>query len=586
LRPSSTLVALGLAILAALAGAPAAGAEPVRLRLIAFNDFHGHLEADGKTVSVPDPRAPDARFALPAGGADQFAAQVRALRAEAPHSLLVSVGDLLGASPLVSGLFRDEPTIEFANQLGVDVAVLGNHEFDHGLTELQRQMRGGCAPPAGEARSCAGPAASFTGARFPMLAANVLDARGEPLFPATWVTSVVGQKVGFVGAVTRATARIVKPSGIVGLRFQDEAEALNREARALRRAGVGVIVAVVHEGGEAGRDLEGCSAPQGRIFDIERQLGPEIDIVLSAHTHEAYLCRIAARPVVQGGSYGRLITVLDLEIDPASGRLLPAATRLRNLPVSRATDLPPELAAAYPPRPPDAAAAALVAHYAALAAPIGQLPAGRIAAPFRRAAEPGQDSPAGRLIADAQLAATRAAGAQIAFTNPGGLRTDLVSRAPDGAVSLADLFAIQPFGNALVTMSLTGEQLLRLLEQQWSPDGSRMRVLQPSRGFSYAWDPRRSARPRVVAESVRLDGQRLEAQRSYRVTVNSYLAEGGDGFSVLREGLEHSGGPLDVEALRDYLRAQSAAAAVAPDPEPRVRRQDGAARRAEGSGVR
>ncbi|HPE00601.1 MAG TPA: bifunctional metallophosphatase/5'-nucleotidase [Burkholderiaceae bacterium] len=568
--------ALGvLALLAATSG-PTLAAEPVRLRLIAFNDLHGHLEANGKTVAVSDPRTPGARIPLPAGGADQIAAQVRALRAGAPHSLVVSVGDLVGASPLVSGLFLDEPTIEFANLLGVDVAVLGNHEFDRGLAELQRLARGGCGYASGEFRSCAGPTA-YAGARFPMLAANVVDARGTALFPGTWVTSVAGQRVGFVGAVTRSTARIVKPSGIEGLSFEDEAAALNREARALRRAGVGVIVAVVHEGGEAGPDIEGCTAPQGRIFAIERQLGPEIDLVLSAHTHEAYLCRVGMRPVVQGGSYGRLLTVLDLAIDPATGRLLPEATRMRNLPVSRSRELPPELAAAYPAYAPDAAAAALVAHYAERAAPLGQLPAGRIAAPFRRAAEPGQDSAAGRLIADAQLAATRAAGAQLAFTNPGGMRTDLVSRAPDGAVSLADVYAMQPFGNSLVTLSLSGEELLRLLEQQWSADGSRMRVLQPSRGFTYAWDPRRSARPRVVTESVRLDGRRIEAQRIYRITVNSYLAEGGDGFSVLRDGRDRNGGPLDVEALRDYLRAESTTAPLAPDTEARVRRLDGPA---------
>lgn len=569
--------ALGALALFAALPAFAFAAEPVRLRLIAFNDLHGHLEADGKTLAVPDPRTLGARTLLPVGGADQLAAQVQALRAEVAHSLVVSVGDLVGASPLVSGLFLDEPTIEFANLLGVDVAVLGNHEFDRGLTELQRLVRGGCAQAGGELRSCAGPGKTFAGARFPMLAANVLDTRGAPLFPATWVTSVAGQRVGFVGAVTRTTARIVKPSGIENLSFEEETAALNREARALRRAGVGVIVAVVHEGGEAGPDIDGCTAPQGRIFAIERLLGPEIDIVLSAHTHEAYLCRIGTRPVVQGGSYGRLLTVLDLVIDPATGRLRPETTRLRNLPVSRSRELPPELAAAYPALAPDAASGALVAHYSERAAPLGQLPAGRIAAPFRRAAEPGQDSAAGRLIADAQLAATRPARAQIAFTNPGGIRTDLVSRAPDGAVTLADVYAMQPFANSLVTLSLSGEELLHLLEQQWSADGSRMRVLQPSLGFSYAWDPRRSVRPRVVAESVRLDGRRIERDRDYRITVNSYLAEGGDGFSVLRDGRDRSGGPLDVEALRDYLRANSAASPLAPDAEPRVRRIDGPA---------
>jgi 5'-nucleotidase len=336
--------------------------------------------------------------------------------------------------------------------------------------------------------------------------------------------------------------------GIAGLRFSAEAQAVNTAAAALREQGVQAIVAMIHEGGYADGGYNGCTNPRGAIFEIERQLDPSIDVVLSAHTHRGYNCRIGNRIVIQGASYGRLISVVDLTLDRATGDPVADRTRARNVPVPNGLTRDQRLTENYRALEPDARVARIVEHYRTRAAPLADRRVGRIAATFDRAASAGGDTVLGRLIADAQLAATQNHGAVVAFTNPGGMRGDLRSHATDGSVNYADLYAVQPFGNALVTMTLSGAQLKRLLEQQWSarnPDRGRM--LQPSRGLSYSWDSARPVGERVAAESLRLHGRRVEADRRYRVTVNDFLAFGGDGFSVLREGADTVGGPLDIE---------------------------------------
>lgn len=558
------LLALPLATLAA---------EPLRLRVIAFNDFHGHLEAGELTVPVPDPADPTRPLALRSGGAAFLATRIAQLRREVPASVVVSSGDLIGASPLVSALFHDEPTIEAMNLIGLDLNAVGNHEFDHGVDELRRLVGGGCiATPRGAAATCQHPTGRYSGAKFPFIAANVVGGDSQPLLAASVVKTIDGVQVGFIGAVTRATPGIVMPAGIRGWRFLPEAEAINREARRLREAGVGVLIAVIHEGGEADGGINACDNPRGEIFEIEKRLDPAIDAVLSAHTHRAYVCTIEGRTVIQAGAHGRLLSVIDLAIDRASSRVLRGQTRARNEPLPNGGSTEPALRAAYPPLAPDAQVLALVEHYRQRAEPLAQRPAGRIAAPFVRVPDAGGDSPAGRLIADAQLAATRTNGAQIAFTNPGGIRTDLRPRS-GGAVTYGDAFAMQPFGNALVTLTLTGAQLRTLLESQWSRHTpERVRFLQPSRGLTYAW---RAAAPwgeRIDPASLRLDGAPVRPDALYRVTVNSYLADGGDGFVGLRAGTDATGGPLDVDALVEYLRQASRTQPLAPDPLPRIGR--------------
>ena len=569
-RQTALRLLAGLLVCALAQAAPASELIPVRL--IAFNDLHGHLEPGENSIAVADPRDPSRTIALRAGGVAHLAGAVRQLRNEQPSSVLISSGDLVGASPLVSALFRDEPTIEAMNALGLDLNAAGNHEFDHGVAELRRQIAGGCATePRGVAESCAGASRSFDGARFPFIAANVEDAAtGVPLLPPFVVRTVGGVRVAFVGAVTRSTPGIVMPSGIRGWRFTAEAAALNRYARQLRAEGVNTIVAVVHEGGDADGGINGCDNPRGAIFDIVRNLDAAIDVVLSAHTHRAYNCRIDGRVVIQGASFGRLLSVVDLLVDRSSGAVVRDRTRARNLPVANGLDDDESLRNAFPPFAPDPKVAAIVEHYRGRAAPLADRPVGRIAAAVERLPPDQGDSPAGRLIADAHLAATRGNGAQIAFTNTGGIRTNLLPRPPDGVVTFGDLFSMQPFGNTLVTMTLSGAQLKSLLESQWRGTPPRPHFLQPSATLTYSWRDDAPAGERVVAESIRIEGKPWERDAAYRVTVNAYLAGGGDRFRIFADGTERSGGPQDVDALAQYLTQHSAKAPLPVDPRPRI----------------
>lgn len=553
---------------------------PVHLRVIGFNDFHGHLEPAQLTLTLPDPARPGVTLRVPTGGATAFAGLVSALRAGAPHSVVVSSGDMIGAAPLVSTMFRHESTVEVMNRIGVEVAAAGNHEFDAGTAELQRVVAGGCAPnaPGAVMNSCA--LKAYPGARFQLLAANVDGPTGQPLLAPSWVKQVGPVKVGFIGAVTRSTPGIVVPSGIAGLRFGDEAEAINRAAAALKAQGVHALVVTMHEGGEIGGggvmadwNDERCPRLRGRIVDLAQRITPDVDLILSGHSHQGYRCMLDGRPVIQSYSYSRGLSATDLWIDPRTGRVDRAATRSRNLPVLNERTPPEqrEMLAAAQPAPwdavlrqyqPDAAVAQEVAAFAAAAAPRTQREVGRIGGSFERGAANGFNT-AGWLIADAQLAATRAperGGAQLALMNPGGIRSDLLCRAtPPCPVSFGDAFTMQPFGNSLVVMSFSGAELKALLESQQPPDRTAPHLLIPSASLQYRWVA--SAPPGQRVQQVTIDGQPLRMDATYRVTVNSYLAEGGDGFELLKTGRERLGGMVDLDALLAFLQTTPAPSA-------------------------
>lgn len=582
LRPVAAL-AFAAALLAGCAAPPPRAEGPVTVRLLAFNDFHGHLEQGGNTLPLPDPANPGGPpIRVATGGAAHLAGALAAQRAGQAHTLTLTTGDLVGASPLASSLFRDEPTIAASNAMGVNLAVVGNHEFDRGLRELLRLVQGGCAQPepGSPTTSCPDPQRPFGGSRFAegpgrgWLAANVVDASGRPVLPATAVRSFGGVRVGFVGVVTRVTPTIVAPAGVAGLRFLDEAETLNRHAAELQAQGVQAIVALVHEGGETRGDWNDptCPGARGPIFDIAAKLSPAIDVVFSAHSHTGYACRGAdGRIVIQGTSFGRAISRVDLVLDAATGDVDRARTTARNLPVVHPSN-PPAVLAAYPAAPADPAVQAIVDQAVALAAPSARRVVGRLAAPFPRTPDAGSagDSPAGRLIADAQLHATRAAdrgAARLALMNPGGIRGDFACAAPPCDLTVGQAFTIQPFGNSLVVMTLTGAQLRELLEQQATGvNAQRPRMLQPSRGLTYAWAA--AAPPGQRVRDLTLDGRPVAAGDRVRVTVNSFLADGGDGFTVLTQGTDRLGGAQDLDALFDYLKAQGGP--VAPDPRPRI----------------
>jgi 5'-nucleotidase len=516
--------------------------ESITVKVIGFNDFHGNIKAGEGSSSNP--------------GVARFATRIKELKAANRLHAVVSAGDMIGASPLTSALFHDEPTIEAMNRIGIDFNAVGNHEFDEGKDEVLRMQKGGNHPV--DVNSGAGlfedlEDGNFAGADFGFLAANVVDeSTGETLLPAYGVKDFLGTKVAFIGMTLEGTPSIVSPAGVAGLDFKDEADTVNALVPKLKRKGIESIVVLVHEGGFAAGGMNGCDGVSGPIVDIVNRLDAEVDLVVSGHTHQAYNCLIPNRDgvpvrVTSAGQYARNLTDIDLTID----------TRTRDVTAVVANNL---LTGTGTTTAEDPHLAELVAHYDAAAAGPRARVIGQIAATVSRAANAAGESVMGDVIADAQLDATNDAGfgeAVIAFMNPGGIRADLVYAAP-GNVTYGDAFTVQPFGNSLVTMTLSGAQIETLLEQQFMgcPNNQPFnRILQVSNGFSYAWDANGPACDKIAPSSITLNGVALDPAASYRVTVNSFMADGGDLFSVLKEGAARLGGAQDLDALEAYFGA-------------------------------
>jgi 5'-nucleotidase len=550
----------------------------VKLKLVGLNDFHGHIsEADSGTLTVPDPADATKTVRVNAGGAAFMATKVRELRQQNRNTVVVSAGDLIGATPLVSALFRDEPTIEAMNLIGLDIAGVGNHEFDKGLKELKRHAMGGCADPGGDPNlsTCAGPTKKYAGAKFPILAANVVDERtNQPVFRPFTVRMYGGIPVGFIGLTLKGTPTIVVPSGVAGLKFLDEAETINQYTALLERIGVKAIVVLIHEGGITDTPFDkACTNARGPVFDIVDKLAAGVDVVISGHTHQIYNCVRNGKIVTSAGSNGRMVTEIDLTLERATRDI--AKPDANNRIIANKLNTDAAIIAKFPPLAENAEVAALVKHYADLAAPKINQPVGKITATIDRVAGTGGDHAAGRLIADAQLAATSPAGfgdAVVALMNPGGVRADFVFVAPEGNITFGDAFRVQPFGNSLVTMTLTGQQIKDLLEQQWTGvNASRARILIPSKSFSYSWSNSAAGGSKVDAASMRINGQPVSLVQNYRITVNSFLAEGGDGFTLLTSGTNRLGGAQDIDALIDFFKKNSP---IAPDTVARITRTD------------
>ena len=546
-RPALALSATAcLSVLAVATAAPAAaepaGPKPVDVQLLAFNDFHGALTppsgSGGRVTTGVD--AAGTPTTVDAGGAAYFATHLRQQEAENEDTLTISNGDLIGGSPFLSALFRDEPTVEAMNLLGLDIATVGNHEFDEGVGELRRVIDGGACHPEG----CLD-GDGYAGSDADWLAANVVDrTTQQPILPPYEVRKVRGVEIGVIGVVLAGTPSIVSAAGIADVEFLDEAETIDRYVAELQAQGVETIVVSLHEGGTAGADVNGCTDPTGPAFDIARAISGAVDVVMTGHTHTGFVCEgadeVDGKLVTQGLSNGRLITDIDLSIDRRSGDVV--AKTAENVIVTR--DVPA-----------DAQVQALVDRYAAIAAPIANEPVGDVTADITRAQEPlygavlGESS-LGNLIADAQLAATDdEAGAVAAFMNPGGVRADLLA----GEVTYGEAFEVQPFNNLLTTLDLTGAQLYELLNQQFTLG----RVLAPSASVAYTVD---DATGTVVPGSLTIGGVAVDPAGTYRITVNNFLAGGGDGFTVLTQGTNVENQPgFDVDALIAYLAGEPVA---------------------------
>jgi 5'-nucleotidase len=415
-------------------------------------------------------------------------------------------------------------------------------------------QNGGCHP----VDKCQGPH-PFAGAGFHYLAAStIVKESGKTLFPPYEIKTFDGIPIAFIGLTLKGTSDIISPASAAGLEFRDEAESVNALIPELKAHGVNAIVVLIHEGGTPTGDYNECPGISGPIVDIVKKLDRAVDVVVSGHTHRAYVCEIDGRLVTSGDKFGTLVTAIDLKLDPATRDI-----------VSAKADNTIVRIGAYPK---DAEQTALIAAYDKVAAPIANRRAGTIKQTLSRVPNRTGESVLGDIVADAQLAATRDAasgGAVVAVTNPGGIRTDIAMK-EDGAVSYGDLFVSQPFRNALVTLTLTGAQIKAMLEQQWL-DPSQPRILQVSKGFSYAWDASKPFGEHVIAGSLKLDGEPIDAAKTYRVTVNNYLMLGGDGFTALRSGTAPQFGVYDVDALFAYFQANSP---LAPGSSDRIARID------------
>lgn len=551
------IVVVGLLVLASIAAFvigriryDAAGAALVDVRVIAANDFHGNLEppvgSSGK-VTTADGSSVDA------GGAAYVATHLATLRKDAPGPVVVlSTGDNIGASPVPSALFHDEPTIEMLNALGVQAATVGNHEFDKGFAELQRIQKGGCHPGDGCMFH-----QQYPGADFPYLGANVTDAAGGPVLPASTVLNAGGVKVGVIGVVLHDLPSVVSVDAIRGLKIGDEIEAANKASAALSAQGVNTQVLLVHQGDEGnGGGPNDCKVdPDGPAAAIAKGVSPAIDVVFSAHTHQQYVCTVtdpagAPRPLIQGLSYGRLLSVVDLPVNPADDEVDRARIRAFNEVVTR--DVPP-----------DPVVGQIVAEAVAKSRPIANRKVGSITADLTRNAGPSGESSLGDVLSDAQLAATKAQGAQVALLNPGGIRADL-PYAPDGVVTYGEAYAVQPFGNIMQTMTMTGADLKAVLEQQWHGQ-DRPRILSPSSSLHYTFSAAAPEGSKV--SNMTIDGVPVDPAKTYRVAANNFLAAGGDKFSGFTKGTNVTGGAIDLDAFLAYLAAHPG---IAPPPADRI----------------
>jgi 5'-nucleotidase len=578
------MVLLGLVLaLLTLPAAVSAQGDPrpgkpltTEIQILGLNDFHGNLEPPtgsggriGALTDIDPGPGTNLQCVEPtcflAGGVEYLATHVRQLEETNPNTAFVSAGDLIGATPLLSALFHDEPTIEAFNLMGLDFNGVGNHEFDEGVDELLRMQNGGCHPVDG----CLD-GDGFGGADFQFLAANVkYKSNGETILPPYAIRYFPGVKVAFVGMTLEGTPSIVSPAGISHVDFFDEADSVNALVPVLKRRGVETIIVLLHEGGTTTNSngvgtvaaINECNALSGPLPPIVERMDDEIDVVVTGHTNWAVNCVVDGKIVTGAAHQGRLVTDIDLTISRATRDVVSAT--VNNRIVTRGVAKAPGLTS-------------LIAHYQAIAAPIANRVIGSISADILRATNAAGESALGDVIADAQLAATEApdrGNAVVAFMNPGGIRADLLyASSPagegDGNVTYGEMFTVQPFGNSMVTMTLTGAQIERLLEEQFAPCTlGTNRILQVSEGFEYTWSASGGTCDKVDPSTIEIDGVTVVPGNSYRVTVNSFLADGGDSFPILTQGTDRLGGEVDTDALERYIASNSP---VSPGPRDRI----------------
>lgn len=538
------------------------------INILAFNDFHGNLEPPKRFIEAEDPTDTNKSVRIPVGGVSYFADAINKLRAQYPNNAVVSAGDLISASPLTSSLFLDEPTIETMNEIKIDFNAVGNHEFDRGTDELRRLQNGGCQQYT-TTKPCQ-INKDFAGAKFNFLAANV-SLKADPkrtLFPAYKIKRYGNIPVAFIGLTLEATPTIVSAAGIKDVDFHDEAETVNSLIPELKKQGVEAIVVVVHEGVAPSTKFNAktCAGLSGPLTGILDRLDTAVDVVVSGHTHQSYICDYSTlnpqKPflLTSAGQYGTAITNIKLELDGKTGDVIKKDAQ--QVPIqseaytSGTTTV--NLTNLYEKFNKTPSIEAILDKYRQAVTTISARIVGTATTVINRNAAESGETALGNLIADAQQAAALTAsnqGSDFTLMNPGGVRADLQTNS-NNQITFGDVFAVQPFGNSIITLSLTGQQIRELLEQQWSgANADRPRILQPSKELSYAYKKDATAVPR--ATQIMISGQALMDSKSYRVTVNSFIADGGDNFTVLTKGTNRVGGGQDVDALEKYINQNS-----------------------------
>ena len=556
-RGFAILAVAGLLVQTAFAAATAAvnsTEESVEVQIIALNDLHGQLEPPSGSVTLYYNKTGNP-YQAQVGGIEYLATQVKGLKATNPNTVIVSAGDNIGASTLLSSLFHEEPTIEALSQIGLEYSAAGNHEFDNGVEELQRMQYGGCNRTDG----CRD-GKRFAGAGFRYMTANVVnESTGKTLFPPYQIQDIQGIPVAFIGVALKDTPSIALSSEIAGLTFLDEADCINAAVQELKQKGVKAIVVLLHDGGyQSGLPDESLNL-RGDFLDVINRTDDEVDIFVTGHSHQAYISRVDGRLVTQADWKGHFLTDIDLTLSKETGDVV--AAQAKNVAVTRSVPKDPDISK-------------MVERYSALAAPLAEKAIGSIKSSITKDAKTSGESALGDVIADAQLYATaETERAVAAFMNPGGIRSDLIYNSSDKGlpenVTYADAFSVQPFSNTLVTMNLTGSQIDKLLEQQFdNPQAGENRILQVSRGFAYTWSQSAPTGGKVDINSIKIEGIPINANSSYRITVNNFLADGGDNFEVLTAGTNPIYGAVDLEALVEYFKAFSP---ISPGPMDRIK---------------
>lgn len=538
-----------------------APAAPLTVKIVGINDFHGNLEPPKQSVEAVLPSGEKVR--VPVGGAAYLASAIDHYRAQNPRTLVIAAGDLIGGSPITSSLFLDEPTIGAMNRIGLDFNAVGNHEFDRGRRELVRMQTGGCEKLT--VREPCQVEKPFDGAKFKFLAANVVTEDGSTLFPASAIKTVGSGAdavtVGVIGLTLRDTPSLASPSGLTGLTFADEADSINAEVPKLKAEGADVIVVAIHQGlyTKVGYNDKSCGGVSGDLLKILPRLDPRIDLVVSGHTHWAYICDYGAtdatRPflVTSAGVAGQYLTNIDLTLDRTTRKV--TAKQADNVMIQSEAysgskgDVP--LQPAFEAFAPRADVAAYVGRYRDAVQVMRERPVGKVSGAAGKPPVATAESQLGNLIADSQLAATRDAGAELALMNNTGIRNDLTV-GPGNVVTFGTIFAIQPFANELKTMTLSGADLKALFEEEF--DGQSFdQAFSPSGNVSYAFDLTRPLGSRVF--DIRIDGKPIDPAKDYRLTMNSFLASGGDSFVTFRKGRDVVTGPVDLDALEAWIAA-------------------------------